>query len=159
MVLLIVRSPFAFTDTFRRHMRWQAWEAANTWRDTYYDSIRLVSETGIPALVVRQEDLARDAEWALRPAQTLLGVGQWPARNRARRSQADEHYFVGLRDRESTTEGVEYDADPVTTSWYERLSADDIESVMQTPGLVDLANQLGYQLRRDISAWRQAQTA
>lgn len=78
VAFLNLRSPFAFCDSFRNRTGCQAWEAANVWRDVYYDSMRLLNRLGLPYLVARYESFALDPEATLRPACALLGVGYDP---------------------------------------------------------------------------------
>ena len=180
VAFLTVRSPFAFCDSYRTRTGCQTWEAANIWRDVYYDGLRQVGQTGVPSMVVRYEQFARDPETVLRPACTLLGIGYDDGmryfRSRPSHDLGGNHgvYAVardesgavssiaarvpaaggsaGTRD-QSEAHGEKPFGGWVDEKWQRRLSAEDVEQVLQTPGLADLANLLGYELTREVAAW------
>jgi hypothetical protein len=47
----------------------------------------------------------------------------------------------------------------VDDKWHRNMTEDDIEFVLQTPGLVDVANLLGYELSKDVLAWERHRAA
>lgn len=175
-----VRSPFAFCDSYRFRTGEPIWHAANQWRDVYYDTLRMLSRARVPHMVVRYEDFALEPETVLRPACALLGVGYEPQMRhfqgrpghdiggnysaRAIRGEAaGEFSREDFRNRllgrlaPLWAQSESYWGRPfggwVDDKWQRNLTADDIEFVLQTPGLVDVANLLGYQLSRDVVAW------
>lgn len=72
VAFVTVRSPFAFVDSYRFRTGCPTWQAANVWRDVYYDALRLATRKGMPLMVVRYEEFALDPEPVLRRASTLL---------------------------------------------------------------------------------------
>lgn len=177
---LTVRSPFAFVDSYRARTRAQAWEAANVWRDVNYDAMRLLARQRLPVMTVRYEDFARDPEEVLRPACALLGIDYTPdlrlfqqqpshdvGGNYNARAVADSSATFDPNDMKrkipehwvpaTESSAAEYWGKPfggwIDTKWQRRLSAADVELIIQTPGLVNLANLLGYELSADIAAW------
>ncbi len=189
VAFVAVRSPFAFCNSYQFRTGCPTWQAANVWRDVYYDAIRLVTRAGLPFMVVRYEDFALDPEPELRSACTLLGVPydaampyfqKRPTHDvggnysvfAAPREPADQFSSDAFRDRlpEPLAERVEQDqaywdywGKPfggwVDDKWQRSLTAADVEQVLQTPGLADVANLLGYQLTAEVQAWQRRQTA
>lgn len=184
MAFVTARSPFAFCDSYRRSHGCQTWEAANVWRDVYYDAVRLVETTGIPSMVIRYERFASDPESLLRPACAMLGLdyredmlyfqdqprhdvgGNYGALTAARQRMGAtapaevKNPLLGEWLKHGTaTQAVA--GKPfggwVDAKWQKNLSADDVEQVLQTPGLVDVANRLGYHLGHEITAWQRRQ--
>lgn len=180
VVFLTVRSPFAFSDSYRFRTGCEVWQAANVWRDTYYDALRLTTREQLPLMVVRYEQFALDPEPVLERASTLLGIEHLPEmrqfQNRPRHdvggnysalavSQEKERDFstAGFRDRlpeqwvRSAGQSDAYWGKPfggwVDDKWHRNATEADVEQVLQTPGLTDLANLLGYELSREITAW------
>jgi hypothetical protein len=183
---LTVRSPFAFTDSYRNRTGCPTWQAANMWRDVYYDSLRMLSAARLPFLVVRYEEFALDPEPVLRSACGLLGIrfqSQMPQFQRLASHDIGGNYSVraaggtegkdfsaaDFRERmssawaKSAEQSQVYWGKPfggwVDEKWHARMSADDVEQVLQTPGLADLANLLGYQLTREVTAWERREAA
>lgn len=183
VTFLTVRSPFAFADSYRFRTGCAPWEAANVWRDVYYDALRMVSRASWPSMVVRYEHFALDPEPVLRSAAGLLGVGYEPV---MRHFQGQDRHDVGgnfnvfaaPRDGDGDfsvddfgkkvpatwpkEQSQGYWGRPfggwVDQKWHRNLSADDVEQVLQTPGLGDLANLLGYELGQEIAGWARAQS-
>jgi hypothetical protein len=184
-VFLTARSPFAFCDSYRFRTGCGIWEAANVWRDVYYDSQRMVNRAGLPHLVVRYEDFALDPEPVLRSACALLGVEYEP---QMRFFQGQPGHDIGgnYSARAVTREAGEFSREEfrkrlpdglapfmeaaesywgkpfggwVDDKWQRNMTEDDIEFVLQTPGLVDVANLLGYELSKDVLAWERRRAA
>jgi hypothetical protein len=184
VTFVTARSPFAFCDSYRVRTGCPIWQAANIWRDVYYDGLRQVNRAGLPHLVVRYESFALEPESVLRPACALLGIDY----------QVGMRFFQGLPshdiggnlnvfaavpdlgDRPSVAafqermperwtklrhQSESYWGKPfggwVDDKWQTHMSAEDLEQIMQTPGLVDVANLLGYELTREVTAWQQRQ--
>jgi hypothetical protein len=185
-VFLTVRSPFAFCDSYRFRTGVPIWEAANLWRDVYYDAQRMLNRARLPHMVVRYEDFALDPEPVLRQACRLLGVhyepqmrffhgqpghdigGNFSARavssGPAGEFSRDEYRDRVLGKLAPLWEQAEsYWGKPfggwVDDKWQGKTTADDIEFALQTPGLVDVANLLGYELSRDVLAWERRRAA
>lgn len=180
VAFLTVRSPFAFCDSHRFRTGSPIWEAANLWRDVYYDAQRMLNRARLAHMVVRYEDFALDPEAVLRQACALLGVpyesqmrffqdqpghdigGNYSARAVASGSDAEfsrDEYRTRLVGSFAPKyqQAESYWGRPfggwVDDKWQKNLSADDIDSVLQTPGLVDVANLLGYRLSQEVLAW------
>jgi hypothetical protein len=186
VVFLTARSPFAFCDSYRFRTGCPIWEAANVWRDVYYDSQRMLNRARLPHLVVRYEDFALDPEPVLRSACALLGVdyepqmrffhgqpghdigGNYSARAVAAGAPGE---FSSNEFRNRLPGGLapfmeaaeSYWGRPfggwVDDKWQRSMTEDDIEFVLQTPGLADVANLLGYELSRDVLAWERRRAA
>src|SRR5688572_23914216 len=169
VAFLTVRSPFAFVDSFRHRTGCAVWEAANVWRDTYYDGLRMLTRFTLPFMVVRYEALALDPAAALRPACALLGVQyqsdmlgfqQQPSHdvggNASSKAVSRDHFSAEeFRERlpehwvRSAGQSQGYWGKPfggwVDDKWHHKTTAAEIEGILQTPGLVDVANLLGYE--------------
>jgi hypothetical protein len=186
VVFLTARSPFAFCDSYRFRTGCGIWEAANVWRDVYYDSQRMLNRARLPHMIVRYEDFALNPEPVLRSACGLLGVdyepqmrffqgqpghdigGNYSARAVAR-DAAGEFSTEEFRGRlpgglAPFMEAAEsYWGKPfggwVDDKWQRNMTEDDIEFVLQTPGLVDVANLLGYELGSEVLAWSRREAA
>ncbi len=181
VAFVTVRSPFAFTDSYRFRTGCQVWQAANVWRDVYYDALRLATREGLPLMVVRYEDFALDPEPVLRRAGTLLGVDYLPEMRHfqerprhdvggnynvlaVKREQTEAFSSTDFRDRlpeqwvRSTGQSDVYWGKPfggwVDDKWQRNMTEGDVELVLQTPGLTDVANLLGYQLSHEVAAWQ-----
>jgi hypothetical protein len=179
-VFLTVRSPFAFCDSHRARTGAPFWAGANLWRDVYYDALRMLNRAGLPHLVVRYEDFALEPEPVLRQACSLLGVDYEPqmpffqaqpahdigGNFSARAGASGPGGGVSLERYRAKALGKlahlweqagSYWGKPfggwVDDKWQRNATADDLEFVLQTPGLVDVANLLGYELSRDVLAW------
>jgi hypothetical protein len=186
VAFVTARSPFAFCDSFRFRTGCPMWQAANIWRDVYYDAVRQVNRSRIPFMVVRYEDFALDPAPVLRSACTLLGAdyeegmpffqgrpshdigGNFSARAVAQESSGefsrDEFRSRLPRGFASLTQQAEsYWGKPfggwVDNKWHGNMTEDDIEFILQTPGLVDVANLLGYELSKDVLAWERRRAA
>jgi hypothetical protein len=176
-----VRSPFAFADSFRFRTGCQAWEAGNVWRDVYTDAVRTINRVGLPCQVVRYEQFAREPEQVLRAAASLLGVDFEPDmldfQSRPRHDLGGNPNVLAVP--EQTTKEFSVDSfrnripaswhagmsQPywgrrfggwVDEKWHANLSEGDVEQVLQTPGLVDVAVSLGYELSRELAGWSSA---
>jgi len=182
VVFLTVRSPFAFADSYRFRTGCEVWQAANVWRDVYYDALRLATRESLPLMVVRYEQFALDPEPVLRRAGTMLGIEYVPEMRHfqeqprhdvggnynvlaVKREKPEEFSPTEFRDRlpdqwvRSTGQSNVYWGKPfggwVDDKWQRNMVEGDVETVLQTPGLTDVANVLGYELSREAMAWQQ----
>ncbi|MDP9428528.1 MAG: hypothetical protein M3Q47_06465 [Actinomycetota bacterium] len=186
VAFITARSPFAFAASYRRSHGCQIWEAANVWRDVYYDGVRMVETLGIPSMVVRYEHFARAPEPVLRPACTLLGLdyrsdmlffqdrprhdvgGNYGTLTAARQRMGQNaptesgnpllDAWLKHGSSSQATAGQPFGG-WVDDKWQLTMSVDDVEQILQTPGLVDVANRLGYRLGTEVAAWERRQTA
>lgn len=160
VAFLTVRSPFAFTDSYRNRTGCPTWQAANVWRDVYYDGLRMLGAARLPFLVVRYEEFAADPQAVLRPACALLGIQYQPQMphfqqlashdiggNYSVRAVAPQGApaFSGAEFRnrmplawaKSAEQSQVYWGKPfggwVDEKWHGRMTADDVEQVLQTP--------------------------
>jgi hypothetical protein len=186
VAFVTARSPFAFCDSFRFRTGCPTWQAANIWRDVYYDAVRQVNRSRIPSMVVRYEDFALDPAPVLRSACTLLGAdyeeGMPYFQGRpshdiggnfnvlaAPEKAAEEFSADAFRERVAQSwtakrqQSEVYWGKPfggwVDDKWQRNTTEDDIEFVLQTPGLADVANLLGYELSKDVLAWERRRAA
>lgn len=44
----------------------------------------------------------------------------------------------------------------VDRKWHRNMTEGDVETVLQTPAIADVANLLGYELSREVTGWEQA---
>lgn len=183
VAFVTVRSPFAFVDSYRFRTGCPTWQAANVWRDVYYDALRLATREGMPLMVVRYEEFALDPEPVLRRASTLLGVDYLPEMRHfqeqprhdvggnynvlaVQREKPEEFSSTDFRDRlpdqwvRSTGQSDVYWGKPfggwVDRKWHRNMTEGDVETVLQTPAIADVANLLGYELSREVTGWEQA---
>lgn len=192
VAFVTVRSPFGFCDSYRSRTGCQMWEAANIWRDVYYDAVRMLNQAGLPSMVVRYERFALEPEPVLRHACALLGIDYAPEmryfRSQPSHDLGGNHgVYAVARDESGAVSGIRArgvaatpsagSAEPagsreqaeaqgitpfggwVDEKWQRRLTAGEVEQVLQTPGLTDVANLLGYELTREVAAWERRQPA
>lgn len=184
VVFLVVRSPFAYASSHIGQRVRPAWEAANIWRDVYYDAMRIVSRARLPLLVVRYEDFAETPEVVLRPATAMLGLDYEPDmlyfQHRPRHDiggnygalvRADQQVEyaapgaaesggggrVKLPDADGTAQEKPFGRS-VRLHWLDRLTPDDLDAIMETPGLGEIANLMGYHLAREVRTWQRQQS-
>ncbi|HEV8550888.1 MAG TPA: hypothetical protein VGQ57_17700 [Polyangiaceae bacterium] len=168
-VIITSKDPFSFADSYMRRTQQQAWEAANVWRDTYADILRTMNSARLLYTHVSYAEFSMQPEGALRRLCQLTGltyfpellgfrsaevcsIGGNPGANVQREGMVDalkkktewakhmepEHY-------EGYQRGIEKTG-WTDLKWTERLTVNDLGVIMQTPGLVDLASLLGYNL-------------
>lgn len=172
-VILTVRNPFAFAESFMRRTGEPAWAAANVWRDVYYDAIRTAAINNIPLMVVRYEDFCLNTEQVLRSICGYIGVDY---SKKMLKFQDDDHHsidgnwnvvsgykeFTGKKDmfakkiksldrpyvrsKDSEVYWGKKFGGWVDDKWKNLLSDGDKRTIMNTPMLNDTANLLGYNL-------------
>lgn len=166
-VLLTLRNPFGFAASVRRTDGREAWEAANLWRDTVFDAMRLLGGLALPYMIVRYEDFAFEPEPLLRRICDFLSL-EWTdglMRFWERDTHAlggNPHAYVWYPD---YTERVDYSSEfaadrAIATSFRERsfggwaddrwrseLGPGQLDEILQTPLLTTVANLAGYNLR------------
>lgn len=163
-VLIAVRTPFSFLDSARRRSGYDAWTAANIWRDTMFDILRTVAIHNVPHLIVRYEELATNPAASLgrvcdflsldfeegmlefwkKPLHSIggnAGALMWFDAFREQGTFATEADAKVARDYASRSFGGWSDE-----KWIRSLGHGEITAVTQTPLLPGLCALLGYNL-------------
>lgn len=172
-VVVTVRSPLRYALSASGATGQPAWVAAQWWRDTYTDTLRTVSRRGLPMVVVRNEDvrtapervvasIARlvgsPAPTALRPAESTHSVAGnlWVQKGYSQET-AKLHYKLGLRKDGDGPTNETWDSVAKGASISERTrprtrtdAVAHAQAVLDCPGLPELAQNLGYEIARDV---------
>lgn len=167
LVILATKNPFAYTASHMHNDPVPNWVAANTWRDTIYDALRTLNTFSIPFLTVKYEDFASNSEVMLKRINSFLSLDFSP--NQLEYWKSPVHALGGnpgayanypeFKDfakywqkypnanweaKSKVFQGKKLGE--VDTGWIKRLSSEDVQIVLSTPNLVDLATVLGYNL-------------
>lgn len=177
--VVVARSPFRYAVSATAATRSPTWMVAQWWRDVYADALRTVARQTVPAVVVRNEDLRRDALPAVRAIASL--VGQDPPQHLeaatpthslggniwVQHGYSEQTYW--LQHKMALREGLEDDG-PLDDAAWARIagqasttvvnrprtrgeSVDFVQQVLDCPGLGDVAQYLGYELGREADAF------
>ncbi|MFD0683456.1 hypothetical protein [Actinomadura fibrosa] len=175
-VIVTVRNPIAFALSHRNRTGEALWLAAGIWRDTYVDALRTINGYGLPHVVVRYEDHMADPELSLLRLSAFLNLpleaepdngtvhdtgGNWSSfvpyvgiddlnkhierLDDAKRAEAEifvrhaREYWNDEKPREDTR-------------WRGSLDAGEVNAVLNTPGLADMASLLGYNVAEVVHA-------
>ena len=161
-VVILVKAPCEYLKSCLVRDIEPLWAEANAWRDTYFDAIRTVNQLGVSSLVVHYEDYIQDPTKTLKQICTYLGVGF--EKRMLEPGKAQLHAIGGnpgayadsidkkvLSERASTLGQKEFDINParLKTSLLTKLQkirqGQKLRQIaFETPGLVDVATQLGY---------------
>ncbi|GAA4095709.1 hypothetical protein [Actinomadura miaoliensis] len=167
-VIATVRNPIAFAISHRNRTGEPLWQGAEIWRDTYVDALRTVNTFGLPVLTMRYEDYMADPERSLERLSAFLHLpldaepdntrlhdtgGNWSSFvPYVGKDQLDK--FIERLDGPGRAEAEKFvaharaywnDEKPrEDTRWHRSLNAGEANSVLSTPGLVDVASLLGY---------------
>lgn len=175
-VFIVVRSPFSFVVSNRRALKGfgetsAAWHAEG-WRNIYIHSLRTVACLGVPSMILRHEDFARDPATWLRRSAAFLGEEQVGVFDSSFEpgfchplgsnlgvvallpsfrdsgwglfEESDRELFssvVTCKDVDVEREG--FIISKRTERWSE-LSEEEMFEILHVPGLIDVANFLGY---------------
>jgi hypothetical protein len=173
--IVVARSPFAFVASNRARLpgRDVVWHAAG-WRNIYQHTLRALAAQGIPQVSVRHEELVHAPEaWGARlgaflgldpagfdlarvharPAHPLGGNLRELARMRGfdreglrRSGVAEARDLEGLAARAPDYLSPRPVLPERAEAWRD-LSLEEMVAVIQTPGVVEVFNALGYSLR------------
>ena len=166
-VLLTLRNPFGFAASVHRTDGLAAWEAANIWRDTVYDAMRLLGRLALPFVVVRYEDFAFEPEPLLRRICDVLSLEWTPGvlefwNRESHALGGNPHAYVWYPGYVNAVDyGSEFAADRSIAEsfhsrqfggwaddrWRSELSGSDLDQILQTPMLSAMADLAGYNLR------------
>lgn len=178
--VVVARSPFAFVVSNRARVsgKGPVWHAIG-WRDIYQHTLRTLASRGVPFMVVRHEALVESPlDWGRRLGH-FLGLpgadGFDPARMHARpahplggnlREMARMHGFdlegllrSGVPEAEDIRRLGEaapdyLDARPILAgraeTWRE-LTTEEMVAIIQTPGVMEVFNALGYSLTQYVA--------
>ncbi|MCB1954239.1 MAG: sulfotransferase [Rhodocyclaceae bacterium] len=168
-VIVAVRNPFSFVDSCRRRDGYEAWLAANIWRDTVFDVLRTVAHHGLPHIVVRYEDLSRAPESTLKQICAFLSVSFeagmlefWTKPLHGLGGNAGAYVWFDSFRRHgqfSTKEDEQVAAEYASKAfggwtdekWCSQLDAAQRNTVVQTPMLPGMCSLVGYSLEDLIS--------
>lgn len=170
LVIVTVRNPVAFAISHRNRTGEALWQGAGIWRDTYVDALRTANTHGLPSLVVRYENYMAAPERSLRRLSEFLRLpleaepdntglhdtgGNWSSFVPYVGSERVEKHIDRLDEgpRERTRNFVKHakeywnDGKPkADTRWMGSLDSGEVNAVLSTPGLADVAGLLGYNL-------------
>jgi hypothetical protein len=172
-VVLGIRSPLRYSLSAAGATGQPVWVAAQWWRDTYTDALRTISRRGLPMVIVRNEDVRSAPERVIASIARLVGRAE-PAQLRPAISThsiagnlwvqkgyshetAKLQYKLGLRKDgdgpvEETWDNVAKGAS-ISERTRPRTRTDAVahaQAVLDCPGLPELAQNLGYELAREV---------
>lgn len=168
-VIIAARNPFSFVDSARRRTDYDAWLAANIWRDTMFDILRSVANHGLPHIIVRYEDLSLDPRGTLSKVcaflsedfeEGMLEFWKYPLHGIGGNAGAYVWFDEFRRNGTFATDedgqvAAEYAARAfggwADEKWLTRLDPAQRGAVLQTPLLPGLCTLLGYNLEELIS--------
>lgn len=159
-VIILVKNPASFLYSCNDRGTGQLWEEANAWRDLYVDAIRTTNQLGVAALLVRVEDFESNKELVLKRVCSFLNV---PFTNNMFSPDNDMH-SIGGNGRAALTsldkksqkkilseiELRDFGINPKKVKKNKIIQVKKsidinlLETVFMTPGLLDIASQLGY---------------
>ncbi|GAA4299405.1 hypothetical protein BJY14_003351 [Actinomadura luteofluorescens] len=175
-VIVTARNPIAFAISHRNRTGEPLWRGAGIWRDTYVDALRTANTYGLPHMVVRYEDhMARPERSLERLAGFLhLPLDSEPDNTRIHDTGGNWSSFVPYVGREQLethirrldgpgrAEAEDFvrharaywnDAKPREDArWRGGLEAGEVNAVLSTPGVTDLAGVLGYNVAEIVHA-------
>lgn len=152
-VLITVKNPKNYIQSCLDRGIDSAWQAANAWRDTYFDAIRTLNRLGIPYYVVRNEDFVLASTDMLNKLESFFGfeykiqpqtknvhaIGGNPA---ARAEELGSRKI--LASAKQLSQRV-FDLNPQKKHPHSKQTIHyDTQVLFDTPGLSDMANLLGY---------------
>ena len=166
IAIISVRSPFAFANSLRRYdPHREIWQGANLWRDTYFDILRTLGTLNIPRIIVRYEDFAFKPDNSLRRICGFLKIpfdhqmlsfweqpihaigGNWGAYVWYKNS---ENLINFQPSKKNVTARKSYKTNKfggwVDEKWRASLLPHEIRAILTTPGLMDIAAILGYDI-------------
>jgi len=161
-VVILVKSPQDYLKSCLARDIEPLWAEANAWRDTYFDAIRTVNRLGLSSLVVRYEDYMRDPERVLQQICSYMGVSfekqmLEPHNTKLHAIGGNPGAYVESIDkkvfsqRANTLGQKEFDINPVRlksklfTKLQKSRQGQKVRQIaFETPGLIDVATQLGY---------------
>ncbi|MUN35063.1 hypothetical protein [Actinomadura litoris] len=175
-VIVTARNPIAFAISHRNRTGEPLWRGAGIWRDTYVDALRTVNTYGLPHMVVRYEDYMARPERSLERLAGFLHLpldsqsdttrihdtgGNWSSFVPYVGKEQLEGYIRRL-DGPGRAEAEDFirharaywnDEKPrEDTRWRGGLEAGEVNAVLSTPGLTDLASVLGYNVAEVVHA-------
>ncbi|MFI6518823.1 hypothetical protein ACIBF1_24930 [Spirillospora sp. NPDC050679] len=175
-VIVSVRNPVAFAISHRNRTGDPLWLGAGIWRDTYVDALRTANHYGLPHLVVRYEDYMARPERSLERLSGFLHLPLAAEPDNAALHDVGGNWssfvpYVGKEELEKYIEGLDgpgraeaeefvkharaYWNDGKTKEdkrWHRSLDTGEVNMVLSTPGLADVASLLGYNLAEVVHA-------
>ena len=177
LVVIVVRSPLSFAVSATAATGAPTWEVVQWWRDIYLDTLRSANRLRLPTLVLRNEDVRRHPEAAVRAVAHVVGqpfsgtktesapphslggnlwvhLGYsdqtWRLYESLGLPHQDQKRWSSADWTMAAQQGSVFEmARPKTES--EALKV--VQAVLDCPGLADLANSLGYELASEISTF------
>ncbi|MEV0668178.1 hypothetical protein ACIBI3_08385 [Actinomadura luteofluorescens] len=174
--IVTARNPIAFAISYRNRTGEPLWRGAGIWRDTYVDALRTVNTYGLPHIVVRYEDYIARPERSLERLADFLHLPLDPEPDNTRIHDTGGNWssfvpYVGKEQLEGyirrldgpgRAEAEDFvrharaywnDEKPrEDTRWRRGLEAGEVNAVLSTPGVTDLANVLGYNVAEVVHA-------
>ena len=164
-VIIVSRSPSSHLASCSSRKIEPLWVEANAWRDTYYDAIRTVNQLGLSCMVVRHEDYISNPAEILTRICEYLGVKYKKSMTTASNTQlhaigGNPGAYLGPDNRKDILERakslgqVDFDINPcrlknklffAVKNKPEQARLRQI--AFESPGLADVATQLGYQYK------------
>jgi hypothetical protein len=172
--VILVRSPLRYAVSAMTATGAPTWQVAQWWRDVYADALRTVARLMVPTVIIRNEDLRRDPLSTVAAVASLvhrdppevliaykpthsIGGNLWVQNGYSPATQ-DLEKKLGLRDGDRDDFGDEVWAAVLgqssTTEAHRPRTRDDslafAQTVFDCPGLVNVAQSLGYEVVSDI---------
>lgn len=156
--IILARNPVDYIQSCKDRGINQIWAEANAWRDTYYDALRTTSQLNVPSIVIQFEQFMAKPQHTLMQICKLLGVVYEPmmiAKTKqplhaiggnpgAYKTSANQNMLSRLH--KKLGQGL-FDINPTSLKRNKRSTKIDAEvtgAAFMTPGLVDMANLMGY---------------
>jgi hypothetical protein len=173
-VLLTTRSPLSYAMSAQGATGQPLWLSLREWRDIYIDALRTATRTQLPIFVVRNEEVRRDPATVLDRLAPVLG---WPERVTTVKNAEPTHSIGGNAfvqvgfgaegHRALTRAGLHRDGnafDPQAFERAERVTSvgslhrpPDVgtargwaQAAIDCPGLLDIAQLLGYEMQPEL---------
>lgn len=161
-VVILAKNPASYLQSCASRGIEPLWAEANAWRDTYYDALRTCSRMDLPCLVVRLEDYQKSPEKALHKLCDFIGVNF--EKRMLSTTNFKTHALGGnpgayvdtvesktMRRLAEDLGQKEFDINParlkskiLSKNTQNKRMVEYRQIVFETPGLVDIANILGY---------------
>jgi hypothetical protein len=152
-VIVTVKNPKNYIQScLDRHIG-EPWQAANAWRDTYYDALRTLTRNNLMYYVVCNEDMVLQPAQTTENVQSFLGYSHYKSRSTQPihaigGNPAAQVAIFGKQKIQQAAKQLgrdSFDLNPVHGNPTDPQKITfDTQVLFDTPGLSDLANILGY---------------
>lgn len=172
-VVVLARNPFGYALSENEATGKPYWQAAEGWRNLYEHTFRVLAKFGVGFIVIRHEDILGNPDVMMNKLYEFMGVGSgeyWrdylsePSHSLGGNVASyinfpafdlNEFSMKNPEDYRKYSSKIALYKESITLSsmvdrWQHQLSKNDISSIINMPGLLDVATLLGYDLPRMI---------